>query len=98
MNDIITAKGLELDGISSGDIVTVINLRQGDRSHEYDVLRVVSTNSCHAVCETLGGGWRSGGWRSLLKISAFRWFEASEIWEAMKGQDGDESADEKVNA
>jgi hypothetical protein len=58
---------------------------------------VVSTNSCHAVCETLGG-FLGGEKRSLLKISDFRWFEASEIWEAMKGQDGDESADEEVNA
>ena len=80
MDEMITQKGLELDVLSPGDIVTAI-----DRNPKFittAIYRVMTANTACAVVVRLNGPeWIRK--REIKQMNQFRWFEASELLEAM---------------
>lgn len=89
MNEMLNEHGLELkDGITGGDIVTVLLKSGVDRSLNSSIFKVISCNSMNAVVEFLrnDGPFKAGD-RTMLTISDYRWFEASELYKALEGRD-----------
>lgn len=98
---IMTAWGLELEAPSPGDIVSVrlkpcpgtgltsVIEDQSTNPQHYRhtaLWRVVAINGAHAVVEALTESHR----RELWVVNQHRWFDATELWEALGGEHKEE--------
>lgn len=76
---LLTRRGLELVPPSAGDIVTAQSRFGGEDTR---IFRVLAMNASHVAVETVHPADRS---RILLSVAGYRFYEASELLEAMKG-------------
>ena len=80
MEDLLTIKGLELDALSPGDIVTA--MPRDPKAVNQSIYRVISSNASCVVVQRLNGpNWARK--RELLQMSSYRWFDASELLHAL---------------
>lgn len=82
MNDLVTQKGLELEHLSPGDIVT--SKPRNPKIVDSSIYRVITANAHCVVLERMEGLFK--GERSTQQMNANRWFEASELLQAVGGE------------
>ena len=79
MNEIMTQKGLELEALSPGDIVTA--MPRDPKLCSSAIYRVIASNVSCVVVERADGAFQ--GRREVLQMNRYRWFEASELLDAL---------------
>lgn len=84
-DELVTTKGLELKTIDRGDIVTVTSNRDGCASYSSEIFEVLAVTSSAVVLVSRfsGTGITPPGTKVILRLKEWRFYEASELLEAV---------------